>query len=303
MSDSKAATTSPAKPGKGPLDRITRALSSTWGARLLALILFLIGWQILSMVVPRVPGPWEVLVFIGVEITEGRHGGVVPGAFWKHFFVTMQRFAIGLAVAVVIGAFFGVLIGSSPFARALMNDTLLVFLALPAIIWAFLTIMWFGIGPKAPVVTTILTAFPFVAVNVAQGVRAIGPDLHRMSTAFGVPVVRRVRHLVLPAVMGYVFAGIRFAVIIGWNGVLLAEWFGAAEGVGWRARIWYDANRYRGFVGWILVFVVFILVLDRLVLTPLEKRAFRWRDLPTDVTAALDVGASVTIAEWEMADG
>lgn len=302
MSDSRAATPTPSRPGTGPADKIAKALSSGWAARLLALILFLIGWQVLSMVVPRVPGPWEVLVFIGVEITEGRHGGVVRGQFWKHFFVTMERFAIGLAVAVVIGAFLGVLIGSSPFARALMNDTLLVFLALPAIIWAFLTIMWFGIGPKAPVVTTFLTAFPFVAVNVAQGVRAVGPDLHRMSTAFGVPVARRVRHLVLPAVMGYVFAGIRFAVIIGWNGVLLAEWFGAAEGVGWRARIWYDANRYRGFVGWILVFVVFILALDRLILTPLEKRAFRWRDKPVDLTEPLDVGATITIAEWETAD-
>jgi ABC-type nitrate/sulfonate/bicarbonate transport system permease component len=303
MSDSDVARPTRATPRAGLSHRIRRVLLSDWGARILAIILFLLGWQILSMIVPRVPGPWEVFVFIFVEITEGRHGGVVPGQFWKHFFVTLQRFAIGLAMAVIGGAFLGVMIGSLPLARALLNDTLLVFLTLPAVIWAFLTVMWFGIGPKAPIVTTALSAAPFIAVNVAQGVRAIGPDLHRMSAAFGVPFTRRVRHLVLPAVMGYVFAGIRFAVIIGWNGVLLAEWFGAAEGVGWRARIWYDSNRYRGFVGWIVVFVVFILIVDRLVLTPLQRRAFRWRDAQVDLTKEMDLGATVTIAEWETADG
>jgi ABC-type nitrate/sulfonate/bicarbonate transport system permease component len=292
MNNSNAAAPAQASPRPGLLRRIQRALHSNWGARITAYVLFLIGWQILAMVVPRVPGPWEVFVFILVEITEGRHGGIVPGQFWEHFFVTIQRFIIGLVMAVIGGAFLGVLIGSSPLARSLLNDTLLVFLALPAVIWAFLTIMWFGIGPRAPIFTTALTAAPFIAVNVAQGVRAIGPELYRMSAAFGVSPARRVRHLVLPAVMGYVFAGIRFAIIIGWNGVLLAEWFGAAEGVGWRARIWYDANRYRGFVGWVIVFIVFILVVDRLVLTPFQRRAFRWRDAQAEVSEKMELTAA-----------
>jgi ABC-type nitrate/sulfonate/bicarbonate transport system permease component len=294
MNNSNAATSSRARPQSGLLRGIHRVLRSTWGARITAYLLFLLGWQILATVVPRVPGPWEVFVFIWVEITEGRHGGVVPGQFWKHFFITLQRFIIGLAMAVAGGALLGLLIGSSPLARALLNDTLLVFLALPAVIWAFLTVMWFSIGPRAPIFTTALTAAPFVAVNVAQGVRAIGPDLHRMSAAFGVPWAKRIRHLVLPAVLGYLFAGIRFAVIIGWNGVLLSEWFGAADGVGWRARIWYDANRYRGFVGWILVFVVFIVLLDRLVLTRIQRYAFRWRDVPAESSATIEPTAAST---------
>jgi len=281
-------------PWPGVFLRLKRILTSNWGARITAYILFLIGWQILAMIVPRVPGPWEVMVFIWTEITGGSHGGVLTGQFGRHFVVTLQRFAIGLAIAISSGVLLGVLIGSSPFARALLNDTLLVFLALPAIIWAFLTVMWFGIGPRAPIFTTALSAAPFIAVNVAHGVRAIGPDLGRMSAAFGVPLAKRMRHLVLPAVMGYVFAGIRFAVIIGWNGVLLSEWFGAADGVGWRARFWYDANRYRGFVGWVLIFVVFIVLLDRLVLTPLQHRAFRWRDAQAESSKTMELTAAST---------
>jgi NitT/TauT family transport system permease protein len=277
MNKSSALGRNLALPPNG-VGRLQKLFSSNWGARLSAYIAFLIIWQLVALIVPRAPGPVPVFTFIWIEISGGSHGGVLRGQFLQHFIVTLQRFGLGLVMAVVSGALLGILIGSLPFFRALLNDTLLVFLALPAIIWAFLTTMWFGIGPRAPIVTTLLTAAPFVAVNVAQGVRAITPDLHRMSAAFGVPLSKRLRHLILPAVTGYLFAGIRFAIIIGWNGVLLSEWFGAAEGVGWRTRFWYDANRYRGFVGWVVIFIIFIVLLDRLALTPIQQYAFRWRD-------------------------
>ena len=80
------------------------------------------------------------------------------------------------------------------------------------------------------------------------------------------------------------YAGLRFAVIIGWNAVLLVEWFSASEGVGWRSRYWYDENRYKGFVGWVILFIAFIVLLDRLVLVRLQRRAFLWRDAQLSAT-------------------
>jgi NitT/TauT family transport system permease protein len=240
-------------------------------------VAFLVGWQLLAWYVERVPAPWETFDFIWREVSGGSHGGVRPGEFWEHFGATVPRFLIGLGFGFLLGVLLGIAIGTSSFLRALLSDMLLVFLALPAIIWAFLTVMWFGLGWEAPVYTVILSATPFVAVNVAQGVRSVSPDLHRMSEAYGVPRNRRIRSLLLPAVTGYLFTGLRFAVIISWNAVLLAEWFGAVDGVGWRARLWYDAARYRGFLGWAIIFIVFIFLLDGLVLSPLQRRAFRWR--------------------------
>jgi NitT/TauT family transport system permease protein len=179
---------------------------------------------------------------------------------------------------MVLGILSGVLIGGSKIAEALLKDTLLMLVALPAIIWAFLTQMWLGLGDDAVVITTFLSAFPFVAVNVVQGIQAVPRDLRRMSGAFHVSPYRRFRHMLLPSVTGYLFAGFRFAVIIGWNAVLLGEWFSSSEGVGYRARYWYDANRYKGFVAWVLVFIAFIVLVDRLLLVKLQRRAFRWRD-------------------------
>lgn len=262
----------------GALGAIRRALTSDTGARIASYLFLLLLWQLLAMYEDRFPGPGEVFGFLWDEVTAGSHGGVVKGEFLEHFAATLPRFALGIALSLAVGLVVGVVIGASKLADAVLKDSLLVLLALPAIIWAFLTQMWFGLGDRAVVITIVLSAFPFVAVNVVQGVQAIPRELRRMSFSFRVSTFRTFRHLQVPAVTGYFFAGLRFAVIVGWNALLLAEWFSSSEGVGWRSRYWYDANRYRGFVAWVIIFILFIVLLDRLFLVRLQRRAFRWRD-------------------------
>lgn len=204
-----------------------------------------------------------------------------------NFSISMQRFLLGMVVSVVLGTLLGLAIGSSRRAADVLGDINLVGLAIPAVIWALLCTMWFGFGDLAPVLTIVLSAVPFVAVNVAAGARAVPAELLSMSSSYGVGGVHRLRHVVLPAVAGYVFAGVRFAVMSGWNGLLLSEWFGSDEGVGFRARYWYDANRMPGFLAWVAFFIIFMIILDRVVLESMSRRVFRWRD-----GAAPDAGAA-----------
>jgi ABC-type nitrate/sulfonate/bicarbonate transport system permease component len=267
-----------------PLAGLSRFFRSDGVARLASYLFLLVLWQLVAVYENRFPGPEEVFGFLLIEVTGGAHGGVVRGQFLEPFAATLPRFALGIAISMALGVVTGVVIGGSKLAEALLKDTLLVLVALPAIIWAFLTQMWLGLGDDAVIITTFLSAFPFVAVNVIQGIQAIPRDLRRMSGAYHVPLYRRFRHLQIPAVTGYLFAGFRFAVIIGWNAVLLGEWFSASDGVGWRSRYWYDANRYKGFVGWVILFIAFIVLLDRLVLVRLQRRAFRWRDAQLSAT-------------------
>jgi ABC-type nitrate/sulfonate/bicarbonate transport system permease component len=272
MSTHAATTPDRASPAGGGVSlprRVLDILLSDVAARITSYLVFLLGWQILSALYDRVPGPVEVVELLIDEFQRG--------VVWDNFSVTVDRFFTGLVVALVAGLVLGLLIGMWPLARALLKDTMTVGLAIPAIIWALLTALWFGFNWKAPVLTVALTATPFVAVNVTQGVQAVPRDLLRMSKAFGVPVTRRVRLLVLPFVMDYVFTGLRFGIILGWNGVLLSEWFASTEGVGWQARYWYDANNFTGFVAWVVLFVGFIVIFDRLVLVPVQNRVFRWR--------------------------
>ena len=250
--------------------RWQKLFATELAARIAAVLAFAVFWVVLSAVFARVPGPIAVVANLIDEFARGEVFG--------NFGVTLYRFGIGVVLALVAGTAVGVLMGLSQLSRAFLESPVLVGLSMPAIIWSFLTVMWFGFGDLSPIVTTFLTAVPFVVLNVFQGVRGISRDLRDMSASYGVPFTRQVRELVLPAVTGFVATGARYAVLMGWNGVLLAEWFGGSGGVGYRARYWYDANQFAGFAAWVVLFIAFIVALDRLVFDPLVTRAFRWRD-------------------------
>ena len=252
-----------------------RSSKSSWlvgpfGASVAAAVVFLLLWQATGMFSDRIPGPGPV---IQAAIRE-----VERGEFFFNFAISMQRFGIGMAISIAIGVALGLAIGSSRLFDDMFVDVNLVGLAIPAVIWALLCAMWFGFSDTAPIVTVVLSAVPFVVVNVAAGARSIPPALLDMSDSYGVTPARRLRHVILPSVTGYTVAGIRFGVMSGWNGLLLSEWFGSADGVGHQARYWYDANQMPGFVAWIAFFILFMVLTDRVVLERLSRRAFRWRD-------------------------
>jgi ABC-type nitrate/sulfonate/bicarbonate transport system permease component len=267
--------TRPAGPG-----RIAAFARSEKGAQTASVLCGLGAWQLLGASIERVPTPVEVVDFFFEQASNG--------VLWAAFYNTLDGFFLGLFLALVIGIALGLALGMSNLVRAFLNDIVVVGLAVPGVIWALLVILWFGFSFKTPVAAVTLTATPFIAIQVAQGVRGTSRDLLRMSKAFGVPWAKRIRHLVLPSVMDYVFAGFRFGVIMGWNAILLAEWFGGRDGVGYQTRTWYDANQFTGFVSWVVFFIVFIVLLDRLVLERVARRTFRWR---AQATATLKGGA------------
>ena len=268
------------RPGRGPFT-MRDLLQRPWFIRLLALGVLVFIWQWVTWVNTRVPGIDEIVRFMITEISGGSHGGTLNGEFWEPLRLSLLRYGIGLGVGIPAGALLGLVIGASRFARGLFNDTVLVLLALPAVVWAFLASLWFGLSSSGPILAVVLTAVPFMAVNLASGVRSIDPGLIEMSRSFGVPAFRRMNHLLLGGTLPSAFTGLRLAFMTGWNSLLIVEWFGATSGVGWRARFWYDALRYPGFVAWIFLFVILITLLDRLLLSPLERRAFQWNQRPT----------------------
>ena len=243
---------------------------STSAAAILAALATIIGaWQLAVIVGNRVPSLTDTIGKLGAE--------AAIGELWGNLAISMNRFLLGLAAALVVGAVIGVLMGLSRIADLAFSDLNAAALAIPAVIWALLTTMWFGFGWLTPVVTVFLSGVPFVVVNIAKATRAVPADLILMARAFGVSRTRVLREIVAPAVAGSTVAAVRFAIMSAWNGLLLAEWFGSTSGVGWRSRYWYDANQLDGFLAWVLVFILLLVIADLLILGPIERYATRWR--------------------------
>jgi sulfonate transport system permease protein len=258
---------------------MTVTTSPVWRRRATAQLTSATAWTASALTMLAV---WQLAVVFGHRVpsmtaTAGRLGSEsADGQLWNNLAVSMNRFLLGLVAALVIGATLGVAMGLSRIADYALTDLTMAGLAIPAVIWALLTTMWFGFGWLTPVTTVFLCGLPFVIVNIAKAVRAIPAETMLMARAFGVGRVEVLRNIIAPAVAGSTIAAVRFAIMSAWNGLLLAEWFGATSGVGWRARYWYDANQLDGFLAWVLLFIAFLIIVNQ-ALGLLENRATRWR--------------------------
>jgi NitT/TauT family transport system permease protein len=105
-------------------------------------------------------------------------------------------------------------------------------------------------------------------------------DLLDMGKAYGTSRFDSIRYIILPSLMPFFFAALRYALANAWKGLVLAELFASTNGAGWTIKFWYDAHRAQGIIGYALFFVIFALIVERLIFGRLSAYVFRWRPQP-----------------------
>jgi NitT/TauT family transport system permease protein len=226
-------------------------------------------WQLAGTVFADIPTPVATFGFL---IEEFQRGEVFP-----NIGISLVRVTIALTVVLLLGTATGVAMARWWRVRYFLADLVLVGITLPAFIWALLAVMWWGFSNIGPIFVAIVSATPQLVVSTYQGATATPGKLLAMSDAYRVSTRRQVRWLVIPSMMEYIAAGFRSAVLAAWGAVLLTEWFGNDQGVGFRAHYWYDARSFEGMMAWGVVMMVIILAFDRLVMDRVVHRARAWR--------------------------
>lgn len=225
------------------------------------------------------PTPQQVLQFMWEEITltSGVRYSSVVSTLYGMFAISLGRLTAGFLIAMAVGTVIGLAMGLSKSVDAFFHDWVMAILAMPALVWALFLSLALGFGHAGPILTVILAGIPFVIINVREGVRNTPKELFDMARAFEVPQSKITRHVLLPSLMPFFFAAIRYAYAIGWKGLVIAEVFGSDRGMGWTIKFWYDAHRAHGVIGYALFFIIFALALEKLVFDPLSNRVFKWR--------------------------
>jgi NitT/TauT family transport system permease protein len=269
--------TKPSTRGSG----FMRLLKSPTTARLIFPFAVLAVWYLIYYTIDSriFPTPQQVVVFMWEEVTltSGVRYGSVISNLYGMFAVSLWRLTVGFFVALIVGTIIGLAMGISKSADAFFHDWVMAILAMPALVWALFLGLALGFGDLGPILAVILSGIPFVIINVREGVRNTPKELFDMARAFEVPQNKITRHVLLPSLLPFFFAAIRYAYAIGWKGLVIAEVFASDRGMGWTIKFWYDAHRAHGVIGYALFFIIFALVLEKLVFDPLSKRAFKWR--------------------------
>lgn len=226
------------------------------------------------------PTPLEVVDAMWGEIIDPFVAGIQAPTrinLYATFGRSLIRLGIGFAIAMSLGTIIGLSMGLSKRVDAFFHDWVMAILAMPALAWALFASLAFGFGHTGPVFTVVAAGIPFVIVNVREGVRNTPRELFDMARAFGVPRERTIRHVLIPSLMPFFFAAIRYAFSIGWKGLVIAEVFGGQDGAGWTIKFYYDAHRAHGVVGYAFFFIIFALVTEKWVFEKWSSRVFKWR--------------------------
>jgi NitT/TauT family transport system permease protein len=202
---------------------------------------------------------------------------VRSGQFTRHFVPTITRLGYGFGLALLIGFPVGYLMGTSRWWRAFFHDMVMVAGSIPGITYAVMALVVFGISELGPILVVGLISMPYVAINVAEGVDSVDSTLVAMSDAFGRQRSSIVRHVVVPTVAPFAFAGVRLSFALAWKVEQLTEVFGSSKGVGFMIRKEFEDFSIPGTLAWVLLFILFMILLERFVLVQLERYLFRWR--------------------------
>jgi NitT/TauT family transport system permease protein len=282
-----AVATAPAPPVQ---NRLLRFIKSPTFARILFPFVVLGIWYLIYYTIDSriFPSPQQVAVFMWEEITltSGVRYSSVAENLYIQFGITLMRLTIGFFIALILGTIIGLAMGVSKKVDAFFHDWVMGILAMPALVYALFLGIALGFTNIGPIIAVVIAGTPFVIINIREGVRNTPRELIDMARSFDVPQNKITRHVLLPSLMPFFFAAIRYAYAVGWKGLVITEVFASDRGMGWTIKFWYDAHRAHGVIGYAIFFIIFAMALEKLVFDPLADRAFKWRPRIDAVTMA-----------------
>jgi NitT/TauT family transport system permease protein len=201
-------------------------------------VLILAGWEAFSRsgTLPQslLPPPSAVLHALG-DWMFGIDGSTqdYSGTWLRHALASTWRVVIGFLIAALSGILIGTAIGWSRSAEKALEPTLQMLRPVPPVSWIPLAIIWFGIADKPAIFLVFLGAFFPILMNTIHGVKTIDRNLIRAGAMMGATGRQLLMHIVVPAALPSIFAGLRIAIGSAWMLTVTAEMVAVKSGVGY----------------------------------------------------------------------
>jgi len=193
---------------------------------------------------------------------------------------TLGRVISSFAIAMVLGTIAGYAMGRSKTVDRYADSWLIVLLNMPALVTIIFAYIWIGLNETAAILAVVINKLPNVIVVMREGARALDPELDEMAKAFQFTWFSRMRHVVIPQLAPYLAASSRSGLSIVWKIVLIVELIGRPNGVGFVLGSAFSLFDMAKILSYAISFIVVMLVIESLLVQPLERRAIRWRRRP-----------------------
>ncbi len=198
------------------------------------------------------------------------------GRLWPSVWISLQEFALGFGLAVVVGIGLGFAMAQWKAVDRALGPTVWAIYSVPREAFIPLLLVWFGIGLGSKVAVVFLgVLFPMIA-NTYLGVHSTDPNALRAARAFCATRAEQLWKVVLPASLPYLIDGLRLGAGRGLVGVVVAEMYVSREGVGYLLIQAGQNFRTAQLIFEVVLVAGFGILLSQLLLA-LEARLAGWR--------------------------
>jgi len=239
--------------------------------RAVAIILPLVGWQLLS-------DNWSGGKWISspLGVLDRVASMARDGSLQMHTWQTLEEALVGLLCGVVLGVALGVALGLCKRLSDAVDPIVMGFYSLPRVSLAPLFIIWLGIGLLAKVALVVSVVLFVVLFNVREGVRNIDRDIVEAFRSMNASRGALMRYVVIPSLVPWIFASIRIGIGMALIGAVVAELIGSSRGLGWYVMHSTGVYDMTGSITALAVLMILAIIFNW-VLVVAEKRMLRWR--------------------------
>ncbi|MHA6619088.1 ABC transporter permease [Pseudonocardia sp. DLS-67] len=202
-------------------------------------------------------------------------GELGQGGFWAAIGHTLQGWALGLGLAILLAIPIGVAIGTSA-VRYRACRMLIEFLRpIPSVALIPLAILVYGIGLESKVFLAAFAALWPLLIQTVYGMQDVDPVALDTARVFGLRRSERLTRVVLPSAIPYVATGLRISSTVALILAVTAELVIGSEGLGREINaaragaatdLMYALIIVTGLVGWGL----------NGIFSRVERRVLRW---------------------------
>ncbi len=202
---------------------------------------------------------------------------ILDGSLINHIWASLVRVVVGTVLALLLSIPLGIAMGVSPFVSAFLTPLFRFFSVLAGIAWIPIATLWFGYGFGAITFVIFNAVFFIVTYNTLLGVSTIPRQVRNAAASLGAGRWAMLTEVLLPGALPNIVTGIRTGLGFAWRGLIAAEMIATNAGLGYMLFVARDFYKTEVIVLGMIVIGILWLLLDRLVLAPLERATIeRW---------------------------
>ena len=199
------------------------------------------------------------------------------GSLIRHIGASLLRVGLGTLIGVVTAVPLGIAMGVSPAVSSFLTPLFRFFSVLAGIAWIPIATLWFGYGFGAIVFVIFNAVFFVVAYNTLLGVSTIPMTIRNAAASLGARRWDMLTEVLLPGALPNIVTGVRTGLGFAWRGLIAAEMIATNVGLGYMLFVARDFYRTEVIVLGMIVIGLLWLLIDRLLLVPLERATIeRW---------------------------